>query len=146
MARLVGPTCLNMAHSLQIHPPKGAIRLPSCPGGLVSLRVPSRPALVASAAALLAGGLVATQGGGALANHTPADKPFAAASKTLRTGPTARIELLSATVKNSKPTDMVLQVSLECGLITDTILLGSNTPGAQDSTRATATIRAWIEI
>ena len=112
----------------------------------MSLRVPSRPALAVAAAAMVAGGLVVSQGGGALANHTPADKPFAAASKTLRSGPTPRIELLSATVKNSKPTDMVLQVSLECGLITDTILLGSNTPGAQDSTRATATIRAWIEI
>src|SRR5688500_4300896 len=112
MARLVGPTCLNMAHSLQIHPPKGAIRLPSCPGGLVSLRVPSRPALVAIAAALLAAGLVATQGGGALANHTPPDKPFAAASKTLRTGPTARIKLLPATVMHSTPTNIVRQFSL----------------------------------
>jgi len=84
--------------------------------------------------------------GTAGANHLPADKPFAAASKTVRTGPTARIELLSATVKNSKPADMVLQVSLECGLITDTILLGSTQPGAQDSTRATGTVRAWIEI
>jgi len=80
------------------------------------------------------------------ANHLPADKPFAAASKTLRTGPTPRIELLSATVKNSKPADMVLQVSMECGLITDTVLLGSTTPGAQDSTRATGTVRAWIEV
>lgn len=83
---------------------------------------------------------------GSSATHQPADKPFAAASKTLRTGPTQRIELLAATVRNAKPTDMVLQVSMECGLITDTILLGSTTPGAQDSTRATATVRAWIEV
>jgi len=82
----------------------------------------------------------------ASANHSPADKPFAAASKTLRSGPTPRIELLSATVRNAKPTDLVLAVSLECGLITDTILLGSTTPGAQDSTRATGTVRAWIEV
>jgi hypothetical protein len=41
---------------------------------------------------------------------------------------------------------MVFQVSLECGLITDTILLGSTQPGAQDSTRATGTVRAWIEV
>lgn len=94
------------------------------------------------ALAFIAGSMIDDAG----ANHQPADKPFAAASKTLRTGPTPRIELLSATVKNAKPTDLVLQVSLECGLITDTILLGSTTPGAQDSTRATGTVRAWIEI
>ncbi|HWH28590.1 MAG TPA: hypothetical protein VNU26_06440, partial [Mycobacteriales bacterium] len=107
--------------------------------------VPSRRAAVAAASVLVAGFAV-HQATSAYANHTPADKPFAAASKTLRSGPTPRIELLSATVKNSKPTDMVLQVSLECGLITDTILLGSSTPGAQDSTRATGTVRAWIEV
>lgn len=97
---------------------------------------------IALAVAFLTGWMTSQAG----ANHTPADKPFAAASKTLRTGPTPRIELLTATVKNAKPTDMVLAVSLECGLITDTILLGSTTPGAQDSTRATGTVRAWIEI
>lgn len=92
--------------------------------------------------ALISGAL----GGGASANHQPADKIFAAASKVLRSGPTLRIELLKATVKNSKPTDLVLNVSMECGLITDTILLGSTQPGAQDSTRATATIQAHIEV
>jgi hypothetical protein len=85
-------------------------------------------------------------GGRAEATHQPADKPFAAASKTIRSGPTDRVELLSATVRNSKTTDLVLQVSLECALVTDTILLGSNTPGAMDSTRAVGTVRAWIEV
>lgn len=111
----------------------------------MALHVPSRRAAVA-AVTVLAAGYVVTQAAGASANHTPADKPFAAASKTLRTGPTPRIELLSATVKNSKPTDLVLQVSMECGLITDTILLGSSTPGAVDSTRAAGMVRAWIEV
>lgn len=99
-----------------------------------------------AAVSLLVGGLVVAQGASAYANHTPADKPFAAASKTLRSGPTPRIELLSTTVRNSKTTDIVLQVSLECGLITDTVLLGSSQPGAQDSTRATGNVRAWIEV
>jgi hypothetical protein len=80
------------------------------------------------------------------ATHQPADKPFAAASKTMRLGPTSRVELLSATVRNSKTTDLVLQVSMECALVTDTILLGSTTPGAGDSTRAAGTVRAWIEV
>jgi hypothetical protein len=111
----------------------------------VPVRTPKRLTAL-GAAAVLTAGVVVHQASGAYANHTPADKPFAAASKTQRTGPTPRIELLSATVKNSKTTDMVFQVSLECGLITDTILLGSTTPGAQDSTRATGTVRAWIEV
>lgn len=80
------------------------------------------------------------------ATHQPADKPFAAASKTMRVGPTPRVELLSATVRNSKTTDLVLQVSMECALVTDTILLGSKTPGAGDSTRAAGLVRAWIEV
>jgi hypothetical protein len=111
----------------------------------VALSVPTRRAALA-AVSVLAAGFVVTEAAGAYANHTPADKPFAAASKTMRTGPTPRVELLSATVKNSKTTDMVFQVSLECGLVTDTILLGSSTPGAMDSTRATGTVRAWIEV
>jgi hypothetical protein len=95
---------------------------------------------------LLATLVVGTFARNAGATHQPADKPFAAASKTQRLGPTPRIELLSATVRNSKPTDLVLQVSMECALVTDTILLGSTTPGANDSTRAEGTIRAWIEV
>ena len=95
---------------------------------------------------MLATVITAWTAGSAMANHTPADKPFAAASTTERTGPTPRIELLAATVKNSKPADMMLLVSMECSLITETILLGSSTPGAKQSARATGTIRAWIEI
>ncbi|HEX9774531.1 MAG TPA: hypothetical protein VGB83_03000 [Actinomycetota bacterium] len=106
------------------------------------LRKSSGMIVVAVATALA----VSTFGSGALATHQPADKPFAAASKVIRSGPTEGVELLRATVKNAKPTDLILQVSLECALVTDTILLGSTTPGAQDSTRATATVRAWITI
>ena len=84
--------------------------------------------------------------GPASANHTPADKPFAAASKTVRFSPNSKVELLSATVKNSKPTDLVLQVSMECSIITDNVILGSDVPGAQESAATEGTVRAWIEI
>lgn len=100
-------------------------------------------ALLATAiagASLTAGAVVAT------ANHVPADKPFAAASKTLRFSPGTSVPLLSATVKNSKPTDMVLQVSMECSIITDNVILGSSTPGAQESAATEGTVRAWIEV
>jgi len=87
-------------------------------------------------------------GGGVIANanHQPADKPFAAASKTTKFSQGARVELLSATVKNSKPSDMVLQVSMECSIITDNVILGGTTPGMEQSATTSGAVRAWIEI
>lgn len=112
----------------------------------MSLRLPSRNAAIGAAVLLLAGGFVVTQAAGAAANHTPADKPFAAASKVVRFSPGARVPLLTATVKNSKPTDMVLQVSLECSIITDNVIVGSEQPGAQESALTEGTVRTWIEV
>jgi hypothetical protein len=76
----------------------------------------------------------------------PADKPFAAASKTVKFSPNNRVELLSATVRNSKPSDLVLQLSMECSIITDNVIAGSTVPGAQQSATTTGTVRAWVEI
>ena len=98
------------------------------------------------ALAIIGGGGLAAGAVVATATHTPADKPFAAASKTVRFSPGTKTELLSATVKNSKPTDMILQVSMECSIITDNVILGSSTPGAQESAATEGTVRAWIEV
>ena len=78
--------------------------------------------------------------------NLPSNKPFAAASKTVKFSPGTKVELLSATVKNSKPTDMMLHVSMECSIITDNVILGSTTPGAQESAATEGTVRLWIEI
>ncbi len=80
------------------------------------------------------------------ANHQPADKPFAAASKTVRFSPGTKVPLLAATVKNSKPTDMILQVSMECSIITDNVIAGSTAPGGSESATTTGTVRTWIEV
>ena len=80
------------------------------------------------------------------ANHTPADKPFAAASKSTKTGPTEKLELLRTTVRNSKTTDIVLQLSMECSIITDNVILGSTVAGAEESATTAGKVRAWIEI
>jgi hypothetical protein len=80
------------------------------------------------------------------ATHQPADKPFAAASKVVRFSPGANQTLLTATVRNSKPTDMILQVSMECSIITDNVILGSDQPGAQESAMTEGTVRAWVEV
>lgn len=82
----------------------------------------------------------------ASANHLPADKPFAAASKTIKFSPGSRVPLLSATVRNAKSTDLILQVSMECSIITDNVILGSSVPGAQESAATEGTVRSWIEI
>lgn len=97
-------------------------------------------------AGLLVAGLLVGVVTPAGANHLPADKPFAAASKTVRFSPGMRVPLLSARVKNAKPTDLVLQVSLECSIITDNVIAGSDMPGAGESALTEGTVRAWIEI
>jgi hypothetical protein len=76
----------------------------------------------------------------------PADKPFAAASKTVKFSPGTKVQLLSATVRNSKPSDIVLQLSMECSIITDNVITGSTVPGAQQSATTTGTVRAWVEV
>ncbi|MDQ3915162.1 MAG: hypothetical protein M3323_07510 [Actinomycetota bacterium] len=80
------------------------------------------------------------------ATHQPADKPFAAASKTVRFSPGANQTLLTATVKNSKPTDLILQVAMECSIITDNVIAGSTAPGGSESATTTGTVRVWLEV
>jgi hypothetical protein len=74
-----------------------------------------------------------------------ANKPFAAASLGVRQGPGV-FPLLTATMQNSKPTDIVLLVSMECSIITDAVIPGSNMPGTQQSATTSGKVRAWIEI
>jgi hypothetical protein len=76
----------------------------------------------------------------------PADKMFAAASKSQKVGPTPRLELLTAKVHNSKTADIVLQLSMECSIITDAVIAGSTVPGASESATTAGAVRAWIEI
>jgi hypothetical protein len=80
------------------------------------------------------------------ATHQPADKPFAASSKTVRFSPGTNVTLLTATVKNSKPADLILQVSMECSIITDNVIAGSAVPGGSESAATEGTVRAWLEV
>lgn len=91
-------------------------------------------------------GVILAGSQGVFATHQPADKLFAAASKTVRFSPNTNIQLLSATVKNSKPTDVILQVSMECSIITDNVIAGSTVPGAQESAATEGTVRVWVEV
>ena len=81
------------------------------------------------------------------ATHTPADKVVAAGkyveeingSEGDRT-PT----VLSATLRTSKPTDLILLLSMECSIITDITTGGGGL--TTDTATAEGKVRAWIEI
>lgn len=108
------------------------------------------PIAIVMAMAVIAGFLVVNAlPDSAEATHQPADKMFAAASKVVKFSqglPGTEVTLLSATVKNSKPTDLILQVGMECSIITDNVIVGSSTPGAQESAATEGTVQAWVEV
>lgn len=79
------------------------------------------------------------------ANHTPADKVVASGSKLVVSGPNQEVTLLTATVKNSSPTDLILQVAMECSIFTQ-LITGPSDDGGTDSATASGHIRAWVEI
>ena len=113
-------------------------------------RSKTREGVWMSRRSVVAGALVAAAlGGGAVvatANHQPADKPFAAASKVVRFSPGTNVTLLTATVRNSKTTDLVLAVAMECSILTDNVIPGSGTAGAQQSALTEGRVRAWLEV
>jgi hypothetical protein len=82
-------------------------------------------------------------------NAQPANKAVAAGGHLQVLDPAAPVSVLTATLKTSKPEDLLLDVSFECSIITDVIANGA-APSADPNTPATATaeasgaIRAWL--
>ena len=91
-----------------------------------------------------AGGLVAATFlvfvTGALSASSPADKVVAAGDKMVMMAPQTGATLLTAIMKTSKPTDLVLNVSLECTIETTVENVGSSTSLAQGQ------VRVWTEV
>lgn len=96
---------------------------------------------------LLLLGLV-TLGRGAVATHRPADKVGVGAS-TLEIMSTQvgegitdqpKVEILSGTMKVSSPTDLIITVSSECALWTNTTTQGD------DDQESVARVEVWIEL
>lgn len=90
-------------------------------------------AVALAAAALLATGALA--GGG-----EPANKVVAAGDHTVVMAPQSGATLMSATMSTSKPTDLVLQVSLECSILTTVTNVGTST------STASGQVRVWTEV
>ncbi|MGH9282761.1 MAG: hypothetical protein ACRD0S_07470 [Acidimicrobiales bacterium] len=82
---------------------------------------------------------------GAEANHQPADKVVAAASKLEEISPREEVTLLTSTLRTSAPTDLILSVSMECSIFTG-LVTGPSSDGGTDSAMASGHVRAWVEI
>lgn len=98
-----------------------------------------------SAAVLLTAGLAVaanTPGG----SPTPANKAIAAGDTMEVFGPGENVTLLSASLKTSKPTDLMLHATLECSILTKLTTGPDPAQGAIDHAETTASIDGWIEI
>lgn len=81
------------------------------------------------------------------ATHQPADKVVASGSVLEKFDSDDQpVELLSGTLRTSKPTDLMLQVSLECSILTKLVTGPSTTPGATDTATAQGRVEVWVEI
>lgn len=89
--------------------------------------------------------MIATQAFNAGATHQPANKVVASGSKLEVAGPNERIKLLSATLRSSKTSDLLLSLTLECSILTR-LVTGPSGSGGSDSALASGTVKAWIEI
>jgi hypothetical protein len=76
-----------------------------------------------------------------LATHQPADKVVAAGDKLAVVAPQTAVPILSATLRTSKPEDLILQVSLECSITTALV-----TSNSDPSSSSEGDIRVWVEI
>src|SRR3954468_10372192 len=98
----------------------------------------SRVLAVAVIAAALSAGFLAQ---GTFASGIPANKTAASGSETELIGANNSAVVLSETVKINNPTDLIIDVSAECALMTQV------TNGADGTTsRAYGQIKMWVTI
>lgn len=96
---------------------------------------------------LVAALVLATYAGPALADHKPADKMAVSGASIeimetqLTEGGNSSVHtILSGQMKTSNPTDVILQVTLECAIWTDITTVGN------DHSQAAANVTVWVEI
>jgi hypothetical protein len=90
-------------------------------------------------------GVILASSQGVFATHAPANKVVAAGDTLAVLGPGANVPILSATLRTSKPTDLILNVNMECSIFTR-LVTGPSGAGGSDTATASGDIRAWIEI
>lgn len=106
-------------------------------------RSTARAALLLTAAVtFLAGVLLATSlSEKALATHEPADHVAAAGATVVEVGPTEDVVLMREQIRTASPTDLVLEVSAECG-----VFFRWQESSGVDVDRLRGAVRIWIEI
>ncbi|MCA1831874.1 MAG: hypothetical protein ABR548_05455 [Actinomycetota bacterium] len=77
----------------------------------------------------------------AIATHSPANKASASGRKTMEVGPGVAREIMKTTMRTSSPADVILNVSLEC-----TILTALKTNNENPVSNAESTVRIWVTI
>jgi hypothetical protein len=80
----------------------------------------------------------------AIATHTPADKAYASGNSVMDVDTGTDVTILTSTFRTSKPTDLLMHVSLECAILTQ-LTTASNTTGGTSIAQAYASIRVWVE-
>jgi hypothetical protein len=81
----------------------------------------------------------------ATGSHEPADKASAAASDIDTIGD-GEETILSQTMRVSSESDLILQSTAECSILTSLLTPGDPNPGATHSTGAFGQVESWIEI
>lgn len=80
-------------------------------------------------------------------NAQPANKAVAAGSTVQDVHPgAAGTQIMTATFKTSKPEDLLMSVSLECSIITDVMVPGSDQGGSKSTGEAAGTIKVWLTL
>jgi hypothetical protein len=102
-------------------------------------------AIAGACAALLVAGIAvaANEPGG---SPQPANKAVAAGDKTVVFTPDNDQTLLTASIKTSKPTDLLLQTTLECSILTKLTTGPTEQSPASSTASVRGYVRGWIEI
>lgn len=90
-------------------------------------------------------GVILVNSQGVFATHTPADKVVASGDNLTTISAGQNVPILTATLKTSKPTDLMLHVTLECTLLTE-LVTGDGPNTATDNAEASTNIDVWVEI
>ena len=105
-------------------------------------RRPSKQGLSTGILVVLLAGVLVSQALQAGATHSPANKAVANGSKLELVPPGNATPILAATMKTSKPQDLIFQVSLECTIITQL----RNETGNSTSQSAVGRILVWVTV
>lgn len=79
------------------------------------------------------------------ATHQPANKAVASGKALQEVAAGVATPIMSATLRTSKPTDLIMSVTLECAILTKLHNVGSDEPDATSAETASAQIDIWIQ-